>query len=322
MSGAGLTIDLAKSKASMMTTPIASTGSVRTIEPGTTRRRPRRIGWFALTIFILLHVACLGVIFTGTNVLALELCAAVYLIQMFGITAGYHRYFSHRSFKTSRWFQFVLGWLGCSAAQAGPLWWASVHRRHHRTSDTPDDLHSPVVYGFWWSHIGWLLSRDSDKTDEQSVKDLSRYPEIRWFDRHYWAPPLLLAGLCFLIGGWSGLAWGFLVSTILSHHTTFFVNSLCHLWGTRRFETGDFSRNNALVALLTLGEGWHNNHHHYQSSVRQGFRWWEIDVSYYVIWLLARIGLVWDLRQPPSDKLRPESASPLVSEHALPVNTP
>lgn len=264
--------------------------------------RPGKIGWVALTIFILLHVACIAVIFTGANALALTLCGIVYLVQMFGITAGYHRYFSHRSFKTSRWFQFVLGWLGCSAGQAGPLWWASVHRRHHRTSDTPDDLHSPIVYGFWWSHAGWLLSRTSDKTDAASIKDLSRYPEIRWLDRFYWIPPLVLAGLCFLIGGWSGLAWGFLVSTILSHHATFMVNSVCHLWGSRRFATNDFSRNNPLVALLTLGEGWHNNHHHYQSSVRQGFRWWEFDLSYYVIWLLAKFRIVWDVRQPPANK--------------------
>lgn len=293
----------------MRTTSFSDPCSILPAIQNTIFRRPRRIGWLALAIFIFLHVACLAVFFTGINELALGLCGAVYLVQMFGITAGYHRYFSHRSYKTSRWFQFVLGWIGCSAAQAGPIWWASVHRRHHRTSDTPEDLHSPIVYGFWWSHAGWLLSRDSDVTDKQSVKDLIRYPEIRWLDRFYWVPPLVLAGMCFLIGGWSGLTWGFLVSTILSHHATFMVNSVCHLWGRRRFKTNDFSRNNPLVALLTLGEGWHNNHHHYQSSVRQGFRWWEIDMSYYVLWLLARIGLVWDLREPPSAKLRPESAA-------------
>jgi len=250
-----------------------------------------------------MHVACLAVFLTGAGVPALALCGAVYALQMVGITAGYHRYFSHRSYKTSRIFQFLLAWLGCSAAQRGPLWWAAQHRHHHRTSDTPEDLHSPVTHSLWQSHVGWVLSPESDGTDERTVKDLARYPELRWLDRYHWLPPLVMAGLCFLVGGWAGLVWGFFVAGVLSHHATFTVNSLCHLWGRRRYATGDASRNNWLVALLTFGEGWHNNHHHYQSSARQGFRWWEIDVSYYLIWFLAAVGLVWDVRQPPSAKL-------------------
>jgi len=250
-----------------------------------------------------MHVACLAVFLTGASVPALVLCGVVYLLQMVGITAGYHRYFSHRSYKTSRVFQFALAWLGCSAAQRGPLWWAAQHRHHHRTSDTPEDLHSPVTHSFWHSHIGWVLSGESDVTDEGTVKDLSRYPELRWLDRCHWLPPLLLAGLCFLAGGWAGLVWGFFVSSVLSHHATFTVNSICHVWGWRRYATADASRNNVLVALITLGEGWHNNHHHYQSSARQGFRWWEIDVSYYLLWLLAAVGLVWDVRKPPRRRL-------------------
>ena len=253
--------------------------------------------------FILMHFACLAVFLTGTDWLALVLCGSVYLLQMFGITAGYHRYFSHRSFKTSRAFQFVLACVGCCAAQKGPLWWAAHHRHHHRHSDTPEDRHSPVTQSFWWSHIGWVLSPDSKATDEGLVRDLSRYPELRWFERHFWVPPLALAALCFLLGGWSGLVWGFFVSSVLSHHATFMVNSICHIWGWRRFATRDASRNNLLVALLTLGEGWHNNHHHYQSSANQGFRWWEIDVSYYLIRLLACLRLVWDVRKPPRAKL-------------------
>jgi stearoyl-CoA desaturase (delta-9 desaturase) len=256
----------------------------------------KRISRTAVVVFVLMHAACLFVLLTGTDARALILCGAVYVVQMFGITAGFHRCLAHRAFKTSRAFQFVLACLGCSAAQAGPSWWVARHRHHHRDSDTEADLHSPVTHGFWWSHSGWVLSSDSDGTDDGAVKDLRRYPELRWLDRFHWVPVLALAGLCLMIGGWSGLVWGFLVSTVLSHHATFTVNSVCHLWGRRRFATRDASRNNLLVALLTLGEGWHNNHHHCQGSARQGLRWWEIDVTYYVLRLLAYLRLVWDVR--------------------------
>jgi stearoyl-CoA desaturase (Delta-9 desaturase) len=266
--------------------------------------RPRAgTAWLGTVAFLLMHVACLAVFLTGADRRDLALCAAGYLLQMVGITAGYHRYFAHRSYKTTRAFQFVLAWLGCSAAQKGPLWWAAQHRHHHRTSDTPEDRHSPVAHSLWQSHVGWVLSPDSDGTDGPAVRDLSRYPELRWLDRHHWLPPLLLAGLCAVVGGWGGLVWGFFVSSVLSHHATFLVNSACHLWGRRRYATADASRNNWFVALLTLGEGWHNNHHHYQSSANQGFRWWEIDVSYYLIRLLAGVRLVWDVRTPPPAKL-------------------
>jgi stearoyl-CoA desaturase (Delta-9 desaturase) len=292
----------------MSTVTISRTG-VSPQRPGEQLPHPQeRTSWLGSWAFILMHFACLGVFFTGANVLTLALCAGVYLLQMFGITAGYHRYFSHRSYRTSRAFQFALAWLGCSASQRGPLWWAAQHRHHHRTSDTPEDLHSPVAHGFWWSHIGWVLSRDDGGADVQPVRDLSRYRELRWLDRYHWVPPAHLAGLCFLIGGWSGLVWGFFVSSVLSHHATFTVNSLCHLLGRRRYATADDSRNNLFVALITLGEGWHNNHHHYQSSANQGFRWWEIDVSYYIIRLFAAVGLVWDVRTPPAKLLDAEES--------------
>jgi stearoyl-CoA desaturase (Delta-9 desaturase) len=259
--------------------------------------------WLGAAAFVLLHVACLAVFLTGTTWVALTLCGGCYLLHMVGITAGYHRYFSHRSYKTSRAFQFALACLGCAAGQKGPLWWAAQHRHHHRTSDTPADLHSPIAHSLWWSHVGWVLSPESNRADEQAVRDLSRYPELRWLDRYHWVPPLALAGLCLLIGGWAGLVWGFCVAGVLSHHATFTVNSICHVWGSRRYTTGDASRNNVLVALITLGEGWHNNHHHYQGSANQGFRWWEVDVSYYLIRLLACVRLVWDVRRPPPAKL-------------------
>ncbi|HLJ95358.1 MAG TPA: acyl-CoA desaturase [Gemmataceae bacterium] len=265
-------------------------------------------GWLKSVPFLSLHVACVAVFFTGVNSIALALCGVFYFVRMFGITAGYHRYFSHRSFKTSRPFQFVLAWLGCSAMQKGPLWWASHHRHHHRYSDTPEDPHSPRTNSVWWSHIGWVLARDHEATNWQVIRDWTRYPELRWLNRHHWIPGMFLATLCALIGGWSGLAWGFFVSTVLLYHAVFAVNSLCHIFGRRRFATTDESRNNAFVAVLTLGEGWHNNHHHYQSSANQGFFWWEIDVCYYMLKVLGFFGVVWGLRKPPAKVLRNESA--------------
>jgi stearoyl-CoA desaturase (delta-9 desaturase) len=248
--------------------------------------------------FIGLHLACLAVLFVGVNATALVLCGVLYLVRMFGITAGFHRYFAHRSYQTSRVGQFVLAWLGCCALQKGPLWWASHHRRHHRYSDTPDDPHSPLVTSFWWSHVGWILSDEHVATPIDEIPDFARYPELRLLERFHWVPGVLLAVLCYVIGGWSGFVWGFLVSTVLCYHATFFINSLNHLVGSRRYATDDDSRNNFVLALLTLGEGWHNNHHHYQSSANQGFMWWEIDISYYVIRLLSFVGLVWNVRRP------------------------
>jgi stearoyl-CoA desaturase (delta-9 desaturase) len=259
--------------------------------------------------FVLLHLAPLAVFWTGVDLASLLLCAACYLVNMAGVTAGYHRYFAHRSYRTSRWFQFVLACLGCTALQKGPLWWAAQHRHHHRHSDDPEDVHSPVTGGLLWSHVGWVLAPDWNDGDPGAVRDLSRFPELRWLERLHWAPAAVLAGLCYLIDGWPGLVVGFFVSNVLSHHAVFLVNSVCHLWGSRRYDAGDASRNNALVALLTLGEGWHNNHHHYQSSANQGFFWWEIDVSYYLIRLLSAVGLVWGVRKPPAAKLAAGSAA-------------
>lgn len=282
-----------------------SPSSVLSVRPGDRAPAPptqlttRFLNGLGVLGFIGLHLACLAVFLTGTTPVALVLCAVCYLLRMVGITVGYHRYFSHRSFKTSRAFQLVLACLGCSAFQKGPLWWSAHHRHHHRYADTADDLHSPRVRSWWWAHVGWVLASDYNETNWRAVRDLGRYPELRWLNRYHWVPPLALAVLCLLIGGWSGLVWGFCISTVLSHHAVYTVNSLCHIVGRRRYATSDNSRNNLFVALITLGEGWHNNHHHYQSSANQGFYWWEIDVSYYLIRLLGCLGLVWDIRRPP-----------------------
>jgi len=267
--------------------------------------------------FVCMHIACLLAVWTGVSAVAVVVCLTLYVVRMFGITAGYHRYFSHRSYKTSRAFQFVLGVLGAMSAQKGPLWWAAHHRRHHGYSDTADDVHSPVVRGFWWSHVGWFLCRKYGETDVQLIKDLNAYPELRVLNRFSALPPAALAVITLGIGGLlrviapgmntsatQMLVWGFFMSTVLVYHGTFVVNSLAHVFGTRRFPTKDESRNNLLIALITLGEGWHNNHHYAPSSERQGFYWWEIDVSHYILKTLSWCGLVWDLQAPPSRAYR------------------
>jgi len=270
---------------------------------------PPRASWWStagivkVVLFVLLQLAPLAMIWTGVDWRSVLLCAICYFVNMVGVTVGFHRYFSHRSYKTSRWFRFVLGCLGCTALQKGPLWWASAHRQHHREADTSKDVHSPVTGSVWWSHMGWVFAGDWNDGKLQSVGDLSRFRELRWLEHIDWLPAVGLAAVCLLVGGWSGLVVGFFLGNLLSRHAAFLVNSVCHLWGRRRFPTADASRNNLLVAILTLGEGWHNNHHHYQSSANQGFRWWEIDVGYYIIRLLGCFGLVWDIRTPPLAKL-------------------
>jgi stearoyl-CoA desaturase (Delta-9 desaturase) len=233
----------------------------------------------------------------------IALAVGLYLLRMFGVTAGYHRYFSHRAFRTSRAFQLALALLGASAVQKGPLWWAAHHRDHHRYSDGPEDVHSPLERGFWWSHVGWILARRYDATRLERVKDLAAYPELRVLDRWHLAVPIALGGALFLAGGLPAFLWGFCVSTVLLWHGTFAINSLAHVFGRRRYETGDGSRNSLVLALLTLGEGWHNNHHFYPSTAHQGFFWWEIDVSFYALRLLSAIGVVRDLRMAP-DRVR------------------
>ena len=252
-----------------------------------------------------LHAACLLVFVVGVSTGDLWLLAATFGIRMFGITGAYHRYFSHKTFQTSRPFQLVLAVLACSAAQKGPLWWAGHHREHHRLADRPGDAHSPRD-GFYHSHQGWIFEGTWDATPIARIRDFERYPELVWLNRWHFVPPVGLALLCFAIGGFSGLLWGFVVSTVLCWHATYTVNSFAHVWGTRRFDTSDTSRNNWWVALLTLGEGWHNNHHHFCGSARQGFRWWEVDVTYYVLRGLQAVGLVWDIREPPAHLLRDE----------------
>jgi len=258
-------------------------------------------------------VALVGVLLLGFSWSGLALALALYVGRMFFVCAGYHRYFSHRSFKTSRVFQFILAVGAQSSMQRGVLWWAAKHRQHHRASDTPDDVHSPRD-GFWWSHLGWSTSETSAGTDLDKVRDLARFPELRALDRAKHLPGILLAILLFALGGAHALIWGFFVSTVLLWHGTFTINSLAHVIGRRRYPTSDDSKNHFGLALLTLGEGWHNNHHHFQASARQGFRWWEIDLAYYMLRALAAIGVVWDLRRPPVHVVENRPRAPLPVE--------
>jgi stearoyl-CoA desaturase (delta-9 desaturase) len=225
-------------------------------------------------------------------------------VRIFAITAVYHRYFAHRAYRTSRAFQLFLAFLGTTATQKGPLWWAGTHRHHHRFSDMEEDVHSPERRGFWYSHMGWWLGREHEAYDEKNIQDFYAFPELRWLDKHHYVGPFVMMAVCYAIGGVDGLLWGYVVPTCFVHHGTFTINSLSHVWGSRRFATTDTSRNNFILALVTMGEGWHNNHHHYQSSARQGFYWWEIDLSFYVLKVLSWVGLVWDLRPVPEHALK------------------
>jgi stearoyl-CoA desaturase (Delta-9 desaturase) len=251
--------------------------------------------------FVVVHLVCFAAIWTGVTTTAVIMAIVLYVVRMFGTTGGYHRYFSHRSFKTSRAFQFVLAFLAQSSAQRGALWWAAKHRHHHRHSDTEVDIHSPRHRGFWYSHMGWIFKKDQGITDYDAVPDLTKYPELVWLDKHPLVPAVVLAIACLLIDGWAGLVVGFFWSTVVLFHGTFMINSLAHVHGNQRYVTGDDSRNNWWLALLTLGEGWHNNHHAYQRSTRQGFRWWEIDITFYVLTALSWVKVVWDLGTPPAD---------------------
>ena len=258
-----------------------------------------RIDWRRVLPFLGMHAMCLGVLWVGFSWPACWTMLALYAVRMFAITGFYHRYFAHKAFKTSRVAQFAFALLGAASVQRGPLWWAAHHRHHHRHADTEHDPHSPVRRGFLWSHVGWFLTRRGFATDLSRIPDLARFPELRLLDRFDVLVPIALATALFLIGGAHLLIWGFFVSTVVLFHATVTINSLAHRYGRRRYPTRDDSRNNVWLALLTFGEGWHNNHHHYPGSARQGFYWWEVDVTWYVLKLLSWLRVVWDLKPVP-----------------------
>jgi len=292
--------------------------SDHTTEPAEiVRAQPDGVNLVRCIPFVILHLGCLAVIWTGGSWFAVGVAAALYFIRMFAVTGIYHRYFSHKTYSTSRFGQFLLALLGATCVQRGALWWAYHHRHHHQHSDEPEDAHSPHVHGFWWSHIGWITSRRNFPTDYSKVRDLARYPELVFLNRFDILVPVLFATALFLTGNWleqvapalhtngaQMLVWGFFISTTVLFHGTSCINSLAHLMGNRRFATDDDSRNSFILSLITLGEGWHNNHHRYMSATRQGFYWWEIDITYYLLKMLSWTGFIWDLKAVPASIYR------------------
>ncbi len=283
----------------------------------------KEVDWLRIIPLIFLHMGCLAVFWVGWSPAAVGVAIALYVIRMFAITAFYHRYFAHKAFKTNRAWQFVFGVMGNASVQRGPLWWAAHHRHHHRYADQQQDVHSPSRHGFWWSHIGWMTSKANFPTKMTFVKDWGQYPELRWLNRFDTVVPIVLAVSVYSFGellerfaphlgtnGWQMVVWGFFISTTVLLHATVTINSLDHMYGTRRFDTPDTSRNNAVLALITLGEGWHNNHHHYAIAARQGFYWWELDITYYLLVLMSRLGIVRDLRRVPEHILSTNRLTP------------
>ena len=274
------------------------------------------------TGFAIVHLAAIiGVIWVGFSWWGIALCILSYYVRMFGVTAGFHRYFSHRTFKLNRFWQFMLGFLAETSAQKGVLWWAANHRHHHRYSDMPEDIHSPVQRGFWWSHVGWILSPQNHVERHDDVKDLAKYPELVWLDRNQYAPTMLYAIALALIWGPVGLFYGYFLSTALLWHGTFAINSVMHVFGRRVYRTTDDSRNSMILALVTMGEGWHNNHHYYPGSAAQGFRWWQIDMSWYLLLLGEKLGIVKDLRRVPQ-RVRDAEENTLAAWQPDAIETP
>lgn len=294
------------------------------------RAKPDKVEFIRILPFILLHVGCLGIFFVGWSWFAFGAAIFLYLFRMFAITGFYHRYFSHKTFHTSRAAQFVFALLGATAVQRGPLWWSYQHRHHHKHSDDEEDVHSPTLRGFWWSHIGWITSARNFPTDYSQVRDLAKYPELVFLNRFDSLVPFLFAVALFVLGfflqnyfpslgvnSWQLLVWGFFVSTTLLFHATSSINSLAHLLGKRRYETSDNSRNSFILAMITLGEGWHNNHHRYMSAARQGFFWWEIDISYYLLKALSWTGIIWNLKPVPFSAY--ENNHPISNDKKIPA---
>jgi len=275
-----------------------------------------RNSWIVRTGMLGFHLAILGAIWTGVSRVALIVGGMLYVIRAFGVTAGYHRLLAHGAYKTNRAVQFGLTLLGSLSTQGAPLWWVSHHRNHHRYTETPRDIHSPTRNGFWYSHIGWMMDKACFEGTASNVKDLLRYPEIKALQRYYPVVLLLQAIAIYALGAWLGsaypelgtsgpqmLVWALFISTVALWHATFMVNSVCHLWGNQQYNTGDHSTNNWIVATLTLGEGWHNNHHRFSASARHGLRWWQLDCTYLTLRLMQKLRLVRALKLPSDTQM-------------------
>jgi stearoyl-CoA desaturase (delta-9 desaturase) len=299
------------------------------------RSKDERINWIKSIPFFTVHAIPLAAIWTGASSFDWWLCFWLYVVRMFAITGGNHRYFAHKSYYATRFFQFVMAFLGTSAAQKGVLWWAEKHRYHHRWSDQAEDIHSTKRHGFWYAHVGWVLNDRNHYFDGRLVQQFLKFPELRLMNQSpwMWFPPVGLGAAVFflrwwaagLTAGFSALLVGFFLSTVILYHGTFFINSLAHMLGTHDHQThpdkdkDDTSGNSWILAIVTLGEGWHNDHHFKAQYTKQGIEWWKIDITYYALWLLQGVGY-WRFRKADDGSRKREFVHLLVwnvSQHPL-----
>jgi stearoyl-CoA desaturase (delta-9 desaturase) len=282
---------------------------------GKTHAGDDQINWVTASVMFLFHAGAVAALFFFTWKALLAAGILWWVTGSLGIGMGYHRLLTHRGYKTPKWVEYVLTFFATLTLEGGPIFWVATHRIHHQFSDKQGDPHSPVD-GKWWSHMGWILVGKSMHHDTTTlaryVPDLAKDKFHIWITKYHYVPMIGLAAALFALGGLPFLLWGIFMRTVLGLHFTWLVNSATHLWGSRRFKTHDNSTNNVLVALLTWGEGWHNNHHAHPVSARHGLRWYEIDVNWYGIWTLKKLGLARKVNSatlheaPRPDELVPE----------------
>ena len=263
------------------------------------KTKSNHLNWDTTFFVVTFHLLAIWALFTFSWANFLAAFIMWWVAGSFGIGLAYHRLLTHRSFKTPKWLEYFLTFCGTLALQSGAIKWVTTHRIHHAHTETDKDPHSPRN-GTYWAHIGWIIRGTSQEHDEATIKryspDLIKDPVHVFMSRYYWVTTVIAAVVLFAIGGWSMVLWGVFARIVFGWHMTWLVNSATHIWGTRRFETRDDSTNNALIAAVTFGEGWHNNHHAQPSSARHGLAWYEFDVNWVTIWLLEKVGLAKDVR--------------------------
>ncbi len=270
--------------------------------------RNKDINWDTLFFVTVFHILAIWALFTFSWSNFLAAFIMWWTAGSFGIGLGYHRQLTHRSFKTPKWLEYFFAFCGTLAVQSGAIKWVTTHRIHHAHTETDNDPHSPRN-GTYWAHIGWIFQGTSQEHDEATIKryspDLIKDKVHVFLSKYYWVSSVIAGAVLFAIGGWSMVLWGVFARVVFGWHMTWLVNSATHLWGTRRFETRDDSTNNGLIAAVTFGEGWHNNHHAQPSSARHGLAWYEVDVNWITIWLLEKVGLATDIRAYKLERNKP-----------------
>ncbi len=260
--------------------------------------KSQKIHWNTIVAVVLFHAGAVAAFFTFSwqNLVAFTLLW--WVANSLGIGLGYHRLLTHRGFKTPKWVEYTLAFFGTMALQSGPISWVTTHRLHHAFTETDKDPHSPEG-GLWWAHIGWIFKGTAQIQPEAVMTryspDLMKERGLRVMNDYYWLSSVLTGIVCFAIGGWSMVFWAVGLRTVFGWHTTWLVNSWTHSWGSRRFETRDTSTNSGLIAALTFGEGWHNNHHAYPRSARHGLTWKEFDINWIQIKVMEKLGIATDI---------------------------